>query len=347
MPNRPDTASDLTYQERVLQDVSRTFALTIPLLPPPLRAPVGTAYLVCRIADTVEDSAVLDTAAKRRFLEQFHTVVAGGCGAGQFAAEVAPLLGDDTLDAEKDLVRNTDRAIRLINSYGAVERAAIARCVRIMCAGMERFQDGRFSHGLPDLSELNAYCYHVAGVVGEMLTELFCARAPGLSAQRQTLMALSVPFGQGLQMTNILKDIWDDRRRNLCWLPRGLFARHGFDLDQLGDANPKHPAFEAGLEELIAIAAGCLDQAMDYCMALPASEPGMRRFCLWPVLLAVLTLRKIHARPGFSAGREVKVSRNTVRVSAVLVRVLGGSNSMMRMVYRLLRGSLPKGRATH
>ncbi len=343
MSNQPYAASDLAYQERILQGVSRTFALTIPLLPPPLRASVGTAYLICRIADTVEDSAVLDTVAKRRFLEQFHTVVAGGRGAGQFAAEVAPLLGDDTLDAEKDLVRNTDCAIRLINSYGAVERAAIACCVRIMCAGMERFQEGRFTHGLPGLSEFNAYCYYVAGVVGEMLTELFCARAPGLAAQRQELMALSVPFGQGLQMTNILKDIWDDRRRGLCWLPRDLFARHGFDLDELGDANPNHPAFEAGLKELIAIAAGCLDQAMDYCLCLPASEPGMRRFCLWPVLLAVLTLRKIHARPGFSSGREVKISRNTVRISALVVRVLGGSNFMMRMVYRLLRRGLPAG----
>ena len=340
MSNQPDKETDLAYQERVLQDVSRTFALTIPLLPPPLRAAVGTAYLVCRIADTIEDSAVLDLGAKRRFLEHFQAIVADGGDADAFACEVAPLLGADTLDAEKDLLRHTACAIRLINGYGAEERAAIARCVRIMCAGMERFQEGRFTHGLPVLADLDAYCYHVAGVVGEMLTDLFCAHAPTLGAHRKEMMALSVPFGQGLQMTNILKDIWDDRRRNLCWLPRDLFARHGFDLDRLGGANPHDPAFEAALGEAVAIAASCLDKAMDYCLLLPASERGIRQFCLWPVLLAVLTLRNINARRGFSAGNEVKISRRAVRVSAALVRVLGGSNVIMRMVYKLLRGNL-------
>jgi len=332
----------MAYQEQILQDVSRTFALTIPLLPPPLRASVGTAYLVCRIADTVEDSAVLDAAAKHRFLEQFQTVVAGKGDADRFAAKVTPLLGKDTLDGEKDLVKNTARAVRLINGYSPVERAAIARCVQIMCSGMERFQEGRFTHGLPDLSELNAYCYHVAGVVGEMLTELFCAYAPGLAAQRQKLMELSVPFGQGLQMTNILKDIWDDRGRGLCWLPRDLFARHGFNLDRIENVNPNDPAFESALGESVAIAASCLDKAMEYCLLLPPSQSGIRRFCLWPVLLAVLTLKKINTRRGFNTGREVKVSRNTVRISAVFVRTLGGSNALMRAAYKHLRAPLPK-----
>ena len=342
MPTTAETESDLAYQERILQHVSRTFALTIPLLPHPLRASVGTAYLVCRIADTIEDSAALDPGRKHALLEQFQAVVAGGGDPDPFIHEAAPLLGGDTLDAEKDLLQNTACAIRLIAGYDAGSRRAIARCVRIMCGGMDRFQEGLHSRGLPDTAALAAYCYHVAGVVGEMLTDLFCVHAPAIAANRDALLRLSVPFGQGLQMTNILKDIWDDRARNLCWLPRDLFARHGFDLDRLGPASPGDPAFESALGECIAVAAGCLDRAMDYCMLLPRSQPGIRRFCLWPVLLAVLTLRNINTRRGFSAAREVKVSRRTVRLSAVLVRLGGGSNTLMRALYRTLSAPLPR-----
>jgi PAS domain S-box-containing protein len=76
--------------------------------------------------------------------------------------------------------------------------------------------------GMTDL--LLTYCYFVAGVVGEMCTDLFCLHSPELAAQRTAMMRLAVSFGQGLQMTNILKDIWDDRPANACWLPRSVFA---------------------------------------------------------------------------------------------------------------------------
>ena len=61
-------------------------------------------------------------------------------------------------------------------------------------------------------------------------------------------LPLAVSFGQGLQMTNILKDIWEDRRRGACWLPRDIFSRAGFDLSSL---RPGHndPAFARGLAE--------------------------------------------------------------------------------------------------
>ena len=54
-----------------LQKVSRTFALTIPLLPPQLTDWVGNAYLLCRIADTIEDDAVMNNEDKARELEAF------------------------------------------------------------------------------------------------------------------------------------------------------------------------------------------------------------------------------------------------------------------------------------
>ena len=95
------------------------------------------------------------------------------------------------------------------------------------------FQQIDTSAGLEDMAEVDRYCYHVAGVVGEMLTELFCDYSAEMNDRRDELLPLAVSFGQGLQRTNILKDIWEDRRRGACWLPRDIFLRAGFDLSSL------------------------------------------------------------------------------------------------------------------
>ena len=74
----------------------------------------------------------------------------------------------------------------------------------------------------------------MAGVVGEMLTELFCDYSRGhRPAARANCSALAVSFAQGLQMTNILKDVWEDRSRGACWLPQEVFTPHGVDLARL------------------------------------------------------------------------------------------------------------------
>ena len=65
------------------------------------------------------------------------------------------------------------------------------------------------------------------------LTELLCDYSPEIGERREDLLGLSVSFGQGLQMTNILKDVWDDQRRGACWLPRDVFRSAGFDLHSL------------------------------------------------------------------------------------------------------------------
>ena len=108
-------------------------------------------------------------------------------------------------------------------------------------------------------------------------------------------------------MTNILKDIWEDRSRGACWLPQEVFTRHGVDLAQGFAATRDDPRFKAGIIELVAVAHAHLRNALDYTLLIPGKEKGIRRFCLWAIGLAVLTLRKIAHNPGFTAGAQVKV----------------------------------------
>jgi farnesyl-diphosphate farnesyltransferase len=212
-----------------------------------------------------------------------------------------------------------------------------------MAEGMADFQQNSSLHGLADLAEMDRYCYYVAGVVGEMLTELFCEYSSVIAQHRTALQTLAISFGQGLQMTNILKDIWEDRQRGACWLPRTVFAREGFDL---ADLSPHHydEAFGNGLAELIGIACTHLHQALHYTLLIPAEEVGIRRFCLWALGMAILTLRRINQKRYFTQGQQVKISRRSVKVTILVSNWLTRSDRSLRLLFYLLTRTLPTAR---
>jgi farnesyl-diphosphate farnesyltransferase len=324
--------SDELYQDRILPYVSRTFALTIPELPPALRTAVTNAYLLCRIADTIEDEPSLSAAETLSFLQQFKSVVDGGGEPALLASELELRLSERTLPEERDLVSNMDRVVRITGRLDDLQRAAIQRCIALMCYGMPHFQRSASLQGLPLSSDLDDYCYYVAGVVGEMLTELFCDYSPAVAQQRRALRDLAASFAQGLQMTNILKDVWEDRSRGACWLPQEVFTRYGVDLAVLSAEN-QDARFSAGMRELIGVAHGHLRNALAFTLLIPPKETGIRRFCLWAIGLAILTLRKIAGNPGFTGGAQVKVSRSAVTAIRILTNFAVRNNWVLTRLF--------------
>ena len=337
----PPTAEDERYQVDRLQGVSRTFALTIPQLPAELARVVRNAYLLCRIADTIEDDPGLSLEQQRRFSDMFIDVVAGGADAARFADELHPLLSPHMLEDERDLILNTPRVVRITHSCNAAQQAAMLRCVRIMANGMAWYQERETLEGLPDQPAMDRYCYYVAGVVGEMLTELFCDYSEEIARHRDRLMQLAVSFGQGLQMTNILKDIWEDRRRGACWLPRDAFLRAGVDLAHLTpDDIPA--GFRTALGELIGVARQHLENALAYTLLIPPQEKGIRRFCLWAIGMAVLTLKRLNGRRDFRSGREVKISRNSVKLTILTTNLTTSSDRLLKSLFAFAAKELPR-----
>jgi farnesyl-diphosphate farnesyltransferase len=335
-----EAASDLAFQQVILQGVSRTFALTIPQLPEPLCTVVGNAYLLCRLADTIEDAAELDGETKQRYAAHFIEVVGGRSEALAFASELEAALDERTPAAERELVLNTERVVRLTHAFNWHQRGVLERCVTIMSRGMSAYQEAPSLAGLENQAELDRYCYFVAGVVGEMLTELFCEHCEIPDSERHQLLELSVSFGQGLQMTNILKDIWEDRRRGACWLPDDVFRKHGVSLALMSEYGGE-PGFAAALDELIGIATQHLTNALEFTLRLPASQVGIRRFCLWALGMAVMTLRKLHAHPAFARGAQVKISRNTVRATVAATSLAVRRDGALRRLFALASASLP------
>lgn len=326
----------ITNKESVFQllpGVSRTFALTIPQLPDPLKLIVTNAYLLCRIADTIEDDSELTHAEKANFHQRFRAVLSGEESESVFANELYPLLSQvNILPAELQLIKQIPVVIKCYRSFTPRQQASLKRCINIMSTGMPEFQRTASLSGLDNLSSMNRYCYYVAGVVGEMLTELFCDYSLSINKNKTKLMDLAVSFGQGLQMTNILKDFWEDRQRSVCWLPADVFASHGLNLSTWSPGQHQKE-FNQSIHALVNIAKKHLQDAMSYTFLIPKQETGIRRFTLWAIGMAVLTLSNIYRHPDFKNSSEVKISRQMVKAIILVSNTSCYSNRLLNYLF--------------
>lgn len=331
--------SSLALQDRLLPGVSRTFALTIPQLPVALRPAITNAYLLCRIADTVEDSTTMAPDDKDAHYRRLLAGLNDTSAAQDFSKALLDTgLVEDPL--ERELIDQTPGVLRAFGELPVDQQAALQDCVTTMCHGMADFERLKNPYGLEDSGRLRDYCYVAAGCVGEMLTRLFASIHPHIHEQREEFRRLSLAFGQGLQMTNILKDVWDDRQRGICWLPRDVFEARGVDLTQTQNWQD-HPGYRDGIRFLVAVAHHHLRLAQDYTLHIPASEVGIRRFCSWSIGMALATLRKIADNPGYTASGEVKISRRRLRLIVATNNLSVGNDTLLRGVFRLSRYRLP------
>ena len=332
--------TDSQYQDYILQGVSRTFALTIPQLSKELVQVVGNAYLWCRMADTIEDDPQLALALKGYFSDQLSSLLSSQESTDTWVTELQPHLHCDTAPAELDLIANSQRILRLFRAFSPAQQSIIQQCVATMVQGMMHYQAHQPHSGLPNMPAFNDYCYHVAGIVGEMLTLLYCDYSKGFKDNKAQLMPLSVSFGQGLQMTNILKDIWQDQGREICWLPQDVFSKYNIQLQDLSKQRT-NPDFHQGVRELVAIAHGHLQDALRYTLLIPKAEQGYRNFCLWAIGMALLTLKNIYKQPDFQQSSQIKISRNKVKTIFVVTRFIGRSNSLVKLFFKRIARDLP------
>jgi len=337
-----DFLSDIKFQQMLLEEVSRSFAFTIPQLPIPLCRIVGNAYLLCRVADIIEDENNLTFEKKKIFFRKWIAIVSEYESPAGFMDELLPFLSDHHSLPERLLIQNIDEVIRITRSFNEDVRKRLKRCITLMCIGMEWFQNHRSPYGLKSLIELEYYCYFVAGVVGELLTEIFCDYSAKIYQRRESLRRLAISFGQGLQMTNILKDLWKDLNRGVCWLPRDIFQRNGFHLEELSNQDFSK-AFREGLMELIGIAKSHLKNALTYTLFIPKSETGLRKFCLWAIGLAIFSLRKVSKIDNFIPQVDVKISKRNVKLIIQVTQLTLRSNFLLKFLFHLTTKGLVRG----
>jgi farnesyl-diphosphate farnesyltransferase len=310
-----DVRDDLAFCMAALPEVSRTFAVSIEALPDSLREAVRTAYLLCRIVDTVEDDPGLQRADRRLLFGRFDALLADDEADPLFFEEACAelLTGAGGSEAEHELCLNAGAVFRRFRALSPAQRAAIRPHIAEMSRGMREYAlRAAGDLGLASMTDLERYCYFVAGTVGELLTSLFLQIVPVDEATRAELDARAVSFGLGLQLVNIVKDAAADFSRGVCYLPRGLAERLGLPLGALLDP-PRRELALALVRAVCQRARHHLDRAREYTelWPVPAGLP-IRLFCAVPLALALETLDEVeHGPDTLQPGRCPKVTRES------------------------------------
>ena len=307
----------------ILKNVSRTFYLSLAALPKTLRRQMGLAYLFCRVADTIADSPVLP---ERRRLPALHTFRSQFQNDSPSRNEIAGLIQTarghfpgGCEDERRLLVRLQD-CFDLYDRLSPGDRCLVSNLVATLTRGMEMdlvtFPLNAFDpiQALPDRASLERYTYYVAGVVGEFWTMLCEANLPAVrhSATLPQRRELARRFGQGLQLTNILKDLGKDLQSGRCYLPADALQEIGLQARDLLDTATL-PRIRPLLFSIIQDAVDHLDHGVRYIQLLPKPAFRVRLSCMWPLLFAVQTLEEVCSSKTLLCGqRRVKISRRAV-----------------------------------
>ena len=329
---------DWTYCVQTLPKVSRTFALNISVLRGPLHRSILTAYLFCRIVDTVEDAAKLDPKIKIKLLMEFPRLIEDHEFRDKnLASWVEECAVVDGAPNDLDLLQQTQRVFNVFDTLPKNHRGQIIPSVSKMAKGMAFFQN-RFQFGeitpLESIQDLEEYCYFVAGVVGEMLCNLFFQKLPNLSETAKNIMRKNaVSFGLGLQLTNISKDIIADRDRGWSYIPKSIISEKGLTVDEFHSGVSMEKNLQI-LENLLCKTNGHLQDALNFTLAIPRTEIAIRLFCIWPLWMAAKTVSVLHNNPALlSSKAQVKISRSTVKRILVGTPFIAWSNRLLKISF--------------
>jgi farnesyl-diphosphate farnesyltransferase len=302
----------------LLKRVSRSFYLSLRILPQPLRTPIGLSYLFARAADTIADTALISPTERLTLLDQFRSLFQNYDAAVLQGFRTA-LVEPQRLPAERELLSSLDECFALFQNCAQGDQARIRRLLLTLTQGM--IMDlTTFPHeyagrvvALKTRQDLDQYTYYVAGCVGEFWTDMHVAYRPALAGWDVEMMKQwGVHFGKGLQMTNILRDLAHDLRIGRCYLPLEELSPSGLSPEQLLEPSAiakVHPI----LHELLALTLDHYRWGWSYTLAIPRREVLMRLACAWPLLIGLRTLHLVaRADNLLDPSVTVKISRSSL-----------------------------------
>lgn len=317
-PIRPGAHAMSPELQNLLRATSRSFYLTLRVLPRSVRAEIGLAYLLARATDTVADSELIPVADRLRALDELRARILGqrttSVDFGQLAASQAPGTGE----AERLLLERLEEAIGRLADLEEEDLADVRMVLKTITGG-QILDLERFGSSLGDLrsletgDDLEDYTYRVAGCVGEFWTRITRRHCfPEVALDESEFLKDGIRLGKGLQLVNILRDLPRDLRAGRCYLPRRELAQLGMNPEDLLDSANEakvRPVYDSWrVRALDHLAAG-----WRYTNRLPGTHWRLRLACAWPVLLGIRTLEKLRLGAVLDPCRRIKVSRAEVR----------------------------------
>ena len=313
---------NITLNE-LLKQTSRSFYLTLRVLPAAVRPQIGLAYLLARTTDTIADTEILPVEQRLTALQHLGERILGQNSTSLNFGAIAQQQGSP---AEKLLLEKSEDGLALLQTLSAGDLKLVREALATIISGQEldlqRFGNltntsasstGQRIIALSTATELDDYTYRVAGCVGEFWTKICRAHLfPNARLDEKQFLIDGIRFGKGLQLVNILRDLPADLKNGRCYLP----------LEKLEPAKlwPQVLLSPANAEKFLPLFHEYLDKAESHLAAgwrytntLPFGQFRVRLACAWPVLIGVRTVEKLRTANVAELQQRVKVSRGEVR----------------------------------
>jgi farnesyl-diphosphate farnesyltransferase len=320
----------------ILRQVSRSFYLSIFVLPKKLRDPVSLGYLLARASDTIADTTQIPIELRIEKLRLLARGIQGealGGGVVDLSATLSPLQKNPS---ERALIGSLQSCLDWLDRSEVHDREEVRTALEQINRGqildLERFRDPKQIVALETAAELDEYTYLVAGSAGEFWTKLCFRHLRKFSARPEAAMLqLAKDYGMGLQLVNILRDVGDDLRSGRCYFPNEELAAASMEPSQvLRQPDRFQPIYRRWIEK----AEQGIKAGLDYARAIRNSR--VRIATVLPALIGARTLALLHNAGATALRRHIKISRKEVRgiISSLMLSL--GSRSRIETLFREL-----------
>ncbi|OGP09272.1 MAG: hypothetical protein A2048_10160 [Deltaproteobacteria bacterium GWA2_45_12] len=304
----------------ILKKVSRSFYLSLRILPKKTRTPLALAYLLARSADTITDTPVLPVQEKERFLSLLKNEINGAWHEQKdWDHFFAQIISHQNFTDEQKLLQELPNILKLFSETDEKEKKLIRDVVLHLIGGMEKDLI-RFAHAtkqnpvaLETEADLETYCFDAAGIVGPFWTQMLKLTFPLKIISENEVDQWAIAYGKGLQMTNVIKDLACDLNMGRCYIPLEILKQFNLTPTNLKDPQNK-PALDRLIENLIQRALGHLKYAAKYMEIIPRKHATTRLATLLPCMIGLETLRFLKEDPNLlDPTLPHKISRKTLK----------------------------------
>ncbi len=330
--NHPVSVSEL--RGAILRPVSRSFYLSIQLLPRKLRDPVALGYLLARASDTIADTTNLPAELRLEKLRLLARAIQGealGNAIVDLRASIGPLQKNTS---ERALIESLRACLDWLDQSEVGDREDIRSVLDSINRGqlldLERFRDPKSIVPLETSADLDEYTYLVAGSAGEFWTRL-CFRHLRNFAHRSEpeMLALGKRYGMGLQLINILRDAGEDLRAGRCYFPNDELARARMEASQiLREPERFQPIYRKWHEK----AERGIEDGIQYARAI--RNRRVRAATVLPALIGARTLGLLRDAGATALHRRIKVPRSEVRRIVAKLALTLASKAQIETMYR-------------
>lgn len=317
--------------ETLLKNTSRSLYLSVQALPGAMRPAFSIAYLLCRYADSIADTALLPAERRIYWISRFPSLIQeqNPQDAALLSREIS---GKTDNPYEKTLIQNLTLCLKDYNQITAGQQEMILEVVRAVCEGMRTdlaffpTEQSASPKPFPDAAHLERYCRLMGGMPGLFWSKLIRSTTR-ITVPEQTFYEWGQQIGDALQIVNILRDLPQDLRIGRCYFPETDLAQARLTAPDL--LKPENaPRFEPVKQKWIKWGTKRLQSGKEYFRRLPKTQFGQRAAVAWPMLWTADTLYKVSQTPDLlNPARRVKIPRRRIYLTLLATPLILLSNA--------------------